>query len=45
MSRATVWRRDHDDPTFPKSFKLSAGITVWSEDEILSWLAAKQRAA
>lgn len=41
-SRATVWRRVHDDPDFPKPFKLSAGITVWAENEIFMWLAAKK---
>jgi len=45
MSRATIWRRVHDDPSFPKPFKLSAGVTVWREDAIFAWLAAKQHAA
>jgi predicted DNA-binding transcriptional regulator AlpA len=44
-SRATVWRRLHDDPDFPKPFKLSAGITVWDEREVLDWLVAKKKAA
>jgi predicted DNA-binding transcriptional regulator AlpA len=41
-SPATVWRRLHTDADFPKPFKLSAGITVWDEAEILSWIAAKR---
>jgi predicted DNA-binding transcriptional regulator AlpA len=44
-SRATIWRRLHDDPDFPKPFKLSAGITVWDEREVLDWLVAKKKAA
>jgi predicted DNA-binding transcriptional regulator AlpA len=44
-SHATVWRRLHDDPDFPKPFKLSAGITVWDEREVLDWLVAKKKAA
>lgn len=43
-SRASVWRRVHDDPNFPKPFKLSAGITVWDESDVFGWLAAKKSA-
>lgn len=43
-SRASVWRRVHDDPDFPKPFKLSAGITVWDESDVFGWLAAKKNA-
>jgi predicted DNA-binding transcriptional regulator AlpA len=42
ISPATVWRRVHDDPLFPKPFKLSPGVTVWNEKSIFAWLAAKQ---
>jgi predicted DNA-binding transcriptional regulator AlpA len=42
QSRATIWRRVHGDPDFPKPFKLSAGITVWDEAEVLNWLALKK---
>jgi predicted DNA-binding transcriptional regulator AlpA len=43
-SRSSVWRRVHDDPGFPKPFKLSAGITVWDEGEVYGWLATKKKA-
>lgn len=43
-SRSTIWRRVLDDPDFPKPFKLSAGITVWDEGEVFSWIAAKKNA-
>lgn len=41
-SKATTWRRVQLDPSFPKPYKLSPGITVWDEAEILSWLEAKK---
>lgn len=44
-SRATVWRRIHDDPAFPKPFKLSAGITVWDEADVFNWLDVKKKAS
>jgi prophage regulatory protein len=40
-SRATIWRWVQNDPTFPRRFRLSAGIVCWSEDEILNWIEAK----
>jgi predicted DNA-binding transcriptional regulator AlpA len=43
-SRSTIWRRVLDDPNFPKPFKLSAGITVWDEGDVFSWIAAKKNA-
>jgi predicted DNA-binding transcriptional regulator AlpA len=43
-SRSTIWRRVLDDPDFPKPFKLSAGITVWDEGEVFTWIAAKKNA-
>ncbi len=45
VSRSTIWRRVLDDPDFPKPFKLSAGITVWDEAEIIAWLVSKRSAA
>ena len=45
VSRATIWRRVLDDPAFPKPFKLSEGITVWDEAEIIAWLVSKRSAA
>jgi predicted DNA-binding transcriptional regulator AlpA len=44
-SRSTIWRRVLDDRDFPKPFKLSAGITVWDEAEIIAWLVSKRSAA
>ena len=41
-SRATVWRWAKDDPTFPKPFRLSAGITRWDEGEVLHWISTKR---
>jgi prophage regulatory protein len=43
MSRSTIWRLVRTDPDFPKPFKLSRNITVWSQNSIAAWLAAKQR--
>ena len=42
LSKSSVWRLNQTDPTFPRSFLLSAGVTVWDEGEILSWLASKR---
>jgi predicted DNA-binding transcriptional regulator AlpA len=39
---ATVWRWSKYDPTFPKPFRLSAGVTCWDEGEILDWIEAKK---
>lgn len=41
-SRSTVWRWVRDDASFPRPFKLSAGTTVWDEQEILDWIEAKK---
>lgn len=41
-SRATVWRWVKADPTFPRPFHLSPGITVWDEHEVLAWIATKK---
>jgi predicted DNA-binding transcriptional regulator AlpA len=41
-SPATVWRWSKDDPSFPKPFRLSKGVTVWDEGEILAWIEAKK---
>jgi prophage regulatory protein len=41
-SRATIWRWLKSDPTFPRPFHLSKGITCWDEGEILDWIAAKK---
>ena len=41
-SPATVWRWAKDDPTFPKPFHLSKGVTCWDEAEVFDWIAAKK---
>jgi prophage regulatory protein len=41
-SPATVWRWTKDDPTFPKPFRLSKGVTCWDEGEISAWIEAKK---
>lgn len=44
-SRATTWRRVQQDPTFPRPFKLSPGVTAWDEAEVVAWIEAKKAAA
>jgi prophage regulatory protein len=44
VSRATIWRLIKSDPSFPRPFPLSAGVTCWAEDEVFSWIAAKKNA-
>jgi len=41
-SPATVWRWVKSDPTFPKPFRLSKGVTCWDEGEISTWIEAKK---
>lgn len=41
-SRATVWRWSKAHGSFPRPFRLSAGITAWDEREVLAWLDAKK---
>jgi len=43
-SPATVWRWAKSDPTFPKPFRLSKGVTCWDEGEISPWIEAKKAA-
>jgi predicted DNA-binding transcriptional regulator AlpA len=43
-SRATVWRWVKNDSSFPRRFRLSAGITCWDEGEILAWIETKKAA-
>ena len=42
-SRPTIWRWAKSDPSFPRPFRLSAGVTVWDEREVLDWIAMKKR--
>jgi predicted DNA-binding transcriptional regulator AlpA len=41
-SPATVWRWSKNDPTFPKPFHLSKGVTCWDESEIVDWIEVKK---
>ena len=41
-SRPTIWRWARSDPNFPRPFRLSAGVTVWDEQEVLGWIATKK---
>jgi prophage regulatory protein len=41
-SRATIWRWVKGDPSFPRPFKLSEGVTVWDEGEVGAWVAFKR---
>jgi predicted DNA-binding transcriptional regulator AlpA len=41
-SRATIWRWSRSDKSFPRPFKLSAGISAWDESEVFAWLEAKK---
>lgn len=41
-SPATIWRWAKADPSFPKPFSLSSGVTVWSEGEVVRWLDMKK---
>lgn len=42
-SRTTIWRWVKEDPTFPKPFKLSEAVTVWDENEVLSWVTQQRQ--
>lgn len=37
VSRATIWRWERVDPTFPSPVKLSRGCTRWRLSEIEQW--------
>ena len=41
-SRSQVWRLTKHDPDFPQPIRLSAGHTVWSEDQIDAWVDSKR---
>ena len=44
LSPATVWRKEKNDPAFPRSFKLSEKVTCWDENEVFAWIEAKKAA-
>lgn len=41
-SSTTVWRWTRNNPEFPKPIRLSAGCTVWDEDELIAWIDARK---
>jgi predicted DNA-binding transcriptional regulator AlpA len=44
-SKATVYRWERDDPTFPRRIKLGERLTAWREDEVAAWIEARTAAA
>lgn len=38
MSKASVWRKVREEEDFPKNFRLSAKMTVWSEHEVVAYI-------
>jgi predicted DNA-binding transcriptional regulator AlpA len=42
LSPATVWRKEKNDPAFPRSFKLSEKVRCWDENEVVAWIEAKK---
>lgn len=41
VSRQTVWRWARLDPKFPKTIKLSAGVSRWKLSELEAWEQSK----
>jgi len=39
---SSVWRLAKIEPTFPKPFRLSPRVTVWSAEELASYVRARQ---
>ena len=44
ISHATLWRWVAKG-TFPRPYKLSAGVTVWNRAQVEAWLSARQGGA
>jgi prophage regulatory protein len=42
ISKNTIWRLVREGK-FPKPIKLSEKVTVWKADDVLTWLASKER--
>jgi len=42
VGKSTVWQWSKTDPTFPRPFQLSPGVTVWNEEKIDAWLHSKE---
>lgn len=40
--KSKVWELTKEDPTFPKSSKISARVTVWDASEVRAWLDAQK---
>ncbi|MBS5792791.1 MAG: AlpA family phage regulatory protein [Sutterella sp.] len=43
VSRSTIWRWVHEKKNFPRPIQLSKGITVWSVEEVQSWVAQNRK--
>ncbi|EFC9735406.1 AlpA family phage regulatory protein [Escherichia coli] len=45
ISRSTIYRLIHSDPTFPRPFKLRGGNRLyWDIDEVKAYLASQVKA-
>jgi prophage regulatory protein len=42
MSRSSVWRLSQEDDSFPKPIRIGKRMTVWSSNELLSWMERKK---
>lgn len=45
LSRASIYRRLQQDPTFPRSFSLGGKAMAFDEAEIDSWLEERKAAS
>lgn len=42
ISRTSLYRLLNSDPTFPRPYKLSPGISVWDAEDVYSYLRLKK---
>lgn len=42
ISRTSLYRLLNSDPTFPRPYKLSPGITVWDAEDVHNYLSLKK---
>lgn len=40
-SKATVYRWEREDPTFPKRVKLTERLSAWRADHLATWIEAR----
>lgn len=45
VSKATIYRWERNDPSFPKRVKLGERITAWRSDQISAWIEARSAAS